>query len=373
MKIHKRQDCFTSFAMTGKILGGMATPRCLRGSHDRSKVNYETQENVQVRLQSFPIQNSTLSAEGLIPRILKRYDLPKPVSCDFFRKGICDTYKVKTAQTDCFLKIYMYGRRTRLDVTEEVRLLNYLSRNHVAVAKPIARKNQNFVNQLRTSEGVRYAVLFEAAEGVEEGNDENRIKAYGEMVARFHQCSDRMRGAYRRKHLNMNLLVDNNLAAISPLMAHRPADFAIIKNIGDQGKRRISNLLTTSKPEYGICHGDLHGGDVLYEEDNLPVLFDFDSSGCGWRALDIGVFLTSSQWMDISSKAEERRQERLTTFLRGYSSQRKLIENELSAIQCAPPIHHIFLMGHVLRYTIMYEGVHWANNQFIDWHMNWFR
>jgi len=321
----------------------------------------------------FPIQNSTLSAEALVPWISKKYDLPEPVSCQFFRKGICDTYIIKTAQTDHFLKIYRHGRRTRLDITEEVRLLNYLSKNHVSVARPIARKDGSYVNQLLAPEGVRYAVLFEAGEGVEEDNDENRVKAFGEMVGRFHQCSDRMPGSYRRRHLDMKHLVDNNLAAISSLMVHRPTDFRFIENIGVKCKRRISSLLTTSKPEYGVCHGDLHGGDVRYREDNTPVLFDFESSGCGWRALDIGVFLATSNWMDISSQAEDSRQDRLATFLRGYSSHRELSENELSAIQLAPPIHHIFLMGHVLRYTTIHEGEHWANNQFIDWHMNWFR
>lgn len=326
-----------------------------------------------MNVEMFPIQNSTLSAEAVTARILEKYDLPEPATCRFFRKGICDTYIVKTDGADRFLKIYMHGRRTRLDVTEEVRLLNYLGKCGVSVARPIARKDGCFANQLMAPEGVRYAVLFEAAEGVEEDNEENRIKAYGEMVARLHQCTDRMRGPYRRKHLDMKHLVDNNLAAIAFLMAHRPADFKLIENVGDQCERRILDLLPTRIPEYGICHGDLHGGDVRYREDNTPVLFDFDSSGCGWRALDIGVFLASSEWMNISGEAEDRRQDRLATFLRGYSSHRKLSANELSAIQIAPPIRHIFLMGHVLHHTVGYEGEHWANDQFIDWHMNWFR
>lgn len=321
----------------------------------------------------FPVQDSTLSAEALAQRVLKKYSLSKHIDCRFFRKGICDTYKVEADKDTYFLKVYRADRRTRMDVMEEVRLLNYIADHGVSVARPVMRQDGLYVNRLAALEGTRYSVLFEAAEGVEEDDEENRIKAYGEMVARFHQCSDRMRGPYRRKHLDMKHLVENSLAAIAPLMVHRPADFKLIENIGDQCKRRISSLLTTSKPEYGICHGDLHGGDVHYGEDNTPVLFDFDSSGCGWRALDIGVFLATSQWMDISGEAEDRRQGRLATFLRGYSSHRKLSENELSAIQLAPPIHHIFLMGHVLRYTAIYEGEHWANNQFIDWHMNWFR
>jgi len=322
----------------------------------------------------FPIQNSTLSAEALVPWISKRYDLPEPVSCRFFRKGICDTYTVKAAQTDYFLKIYRHGRRTRLDITEEVRLINYLSKNNVSVAKPVARKDKSYVNQLSAPEGVRYAVLFEAAKGVKEDNDENLVEAFGEMVGRFHQCSDRMSGSYRRKHLDMKHLVDDNLAAISSLMVYRPADFRVIENIGDQCKKRITSLLTTSKPEYGVCHGDLHGGDVRYREDNTPILFDFESSGCGWRALDIGVFLTTAaDWMDISRQAEDSRHSRLAAFLRGYSSHRELSKNELAAIGLTPPIHHIFLMGHVLRYTTGWEGEYWANDEFIDWHMNWFR
>jgi len=326
-----------------------------------------------MKVESLPIQNSTVSSEALIPWILKKYDLSQPVSCQLFRKGICDTYLIKTSQTDFFLKIYMHGRRTRLDVTEEVRLLNYLGKNNVSVARPIMQKDGSYVSQLKTPEGVRYAVLFEAAEGVKEDNDEGRIKALGDMVGRFHQCSDKMRGAYRRKHLDMKYLVDDNLTAISSLMVHRTADFKIIENIGNCCKEQISHLLTKSKPEYGICHGDLHGGDVRYKADNTPVIFDFDSSGCGWRALDIGVFLTTPDWMDTSDEAEKLRQTQLSTFLQGYSNHRQLNENELAAVQLTPPIHHIFLMGIVLRYFTVYEGNYWANDEFIDWHMNWFR
>lgn len=323
--------------------------------------------------QPFPTQNSTLSADALVGRLVETYALPGPVTCRFFRKGICDTYAVKTAEGDYFLKIYMHGRRTELDVTEEVRLLNHLSGHGVSVARPTAQRDGLYVSGLRAAEGRRYAVLFEAAKGVGEDDQTERIQAFGEMVARFHQCSDMMQGPYRRKHLDMKHLVDDNLAVIAPFMGHRPVDFKLIESVGDQCRNRVLDLLSSSKPEYGICHGDLHGGDVLYGDDNRPVLFDFDSSGCGWRALDIGVFLATSAWMDTSREAEDRRQGRLETFLRGYLRCRGLRENELSAIQVAPPIHHIFLMGHVLRYTAVYEGEHWADDDFIDWHMDWFR
>ena len=193
------------------------------------------------------------------------------------------------------------------------------------------------------------------------------------MVARMHQCADNMPEPYHREHLDMKHLLDDNLAAIAPLMAHRNEDFALIKDIAEHCRNRITQLLPKSKPEYGVCHGDLHGGDVRYDENNVPVLFDFDSSGCGWRALDVGIFLASDDWMDVSSEAESKRQSRLSALLEGYSTIRKLSDAELEVIQLTPPVRHIYLMGFVLRYTTTYEGEHWANDNFIDWHINWFK
>lgn len=322
----------------------------------------------------FPVQDSTLSADALTERVLRRYRLSGQVVCRFFRKGICDTYRVEAGDREYYLKVYKAVRRTRLDVAEEVRLLNYLARNSISIARPVVRQDGRYVSRLAAPEGTRYAVLFEAARGdADDGGNPRRIKALGEMVGRMHRCADQMRGLYRRSHLDMRHLVDDNLLVIAPLLAHRSVDFNLIRRIADVCKVRISQLLSTSKPEYGICHGDLHGGDVCYDQNNKPLIFDFDSSGCGWRALDIGVFLASDDWMDMTPEAEDRRQHRLAVFLDGYSSIRKLTASELSVVQLGPPIRHIFLMGHVLRYTTVYEGEHWANDHFIDWHMTWFK
>ena len=94
----------------------------------------------------FPVQDSTLSAEALAERVLKRYDLSGRAVCRFFRKGICDTYRVATSDQEYYLKVYKYGRRTRMDVTEEVRLLNHLAASGVSVAKPVARQDGRHVS-----------------------------------------------------------------------------------------------------------------------------------------------------------------------------------------------------------------------------------
>jgi len=327
-----------------------------------------------MKQEYFPVQNSTLSEKALVPWLRKRYLFPRSISCEFYRKGagICDTYFIKTAEKDYYLKIFMHGRRTNLDASEEVRLLKYLDKNGVCVAMPVIKKDGSFVSQLKAPEGTRYAVLYHGVEGAEEDNNENRIKSFGDMVARFHQCSDKMPGSYRRKHLDMKYLIDDNLTLISTLMNHRIEEYKIIEKIGEYCKEKVQKLLPTSKPEYGICHGDLFGGDVRYKEDNTPIIFDFDSSGCGWRALDIGVVLNTPDWMNTSDEAEHLRQTRLSLFLEGYSKNRKLTDNELSVIQLGPPVHHIFLFGLFLRYYGIHQGSHFADDGYIDWYMPWF-
>jgi len=186
-------------------------------------------------------------------------------------------------------------------------------------------------------------------------------------------CADKRRAPYRRAHLDVERLLHENLRAIEALMAHRPDDLALIRGIADACEECVTRLLPRTPPEYGVCHGDLHGGDVRFPKGHTPVLFDFDSSGCGWRALDIGVFLASHDWMDCTPAAEANRQQRLAAFLEGYSTTRTVSDSELAVVRLGPPVRHIFLMGHVLLYTSRHEGFHWANDDFIGWHMKWFR
>ncbi len=301
------------------------------------------------------------------------YALPGTLHCRFFRKGICDTYRVFAGEHQFYLKVYKYGRRNRTAVAEEVLLLNHLAADGVAVARPVLRRDGQYVNHLDAPEGARYAVLFEAAPGVLGHNDdETKISAFGQMVGQMHKSLDAFLLPYRRTPLDMNHLIKENMQVITPFMAHRPDDLGLVASIAEQCQS-LTLLKVKEKPEYGVCHGDLHGGDVCYDAHGLPTLFDFDSSGCGWRALDIGVFLASADWMETSAPAEERRQRQLAAFLDGYGRIRPLRTEELEAVQQTPAIRHIFLMGFVLRYTAMQQGDHWANEQFIDWHMSWFR
>ena len=283
-----------------------------------------------------------------------------------------DTYRIEAGDRLLFLKVSMTSRRSRSDIDEEVRLLVHLARGGVGVSVPIASVDGQYVLALTAPEGERYAVLFEGARGTEGTTDLHR-RELGRMIARIHQVADSLEPPYERDFLELEHLLDDNLDPIEALMAHRPEDYDIIARIAKHVKEVVTAVLPRRNPEHGVCHGDLHGGDALYSPDGVPMLFDFDSSGTGWRALDIAVFEGSSDWMDTSDETEVRRQREVAQFLDGYTSVRELSGGESEVLKLGSAVRHISLMGLVLRYWSLRDGWHWADDGFIDWHMKWFR
>jgi Ser/Thr protein kinase RdoA (MazF antagonist) len=318
------------------------------------------------------VQNSTLAAESLSDLLHHAYPFSAAPRCLFWRKGMGDTYRIEADGRLFFLKVFTALRRSRKDVEEEVRLLLHLAQDGIKVSVPVGSIKGPYVLPLAAPEGERCAVLYKAATGVE-GTTETHRRALGKMVARMHQSADKLQPPYARDDFELEHLLDDNLAIINRLMENRRQDYELIDRIAAHARERITSLLPRRHPEHGVCHGDLHGGDVLYSGDGEPELFDFESSGCGWRALDIAVFRGSSDWMDTSPEAQAREQREVAQFLDGYTSIRELSKAELEVLKLDSAVHHIFLMGIVLRYWTVRDGWYWANDSFIDWHMKWFR
>jgi Ser/Thr protein kinase RdoA (MazF antagonist) len=212
---------------------------------------------------------------------------------------MADTYRVSTAGEVFFFKVHMVTRRSRKDVQEEVRLLLHLLADGVGVCEPIMSVKGQYVLSIDAPEGERYAVLYRAAEGVE-GTTYLHRRALGRMVALMHQSADRLYPPYERDDFELEHILGDNLESIGRLMINRTEDFELVSRIATHARELVIWSLIPQPPEHGPCHGDLHGGDVLYSPDGEPVIFDFESSGTGWRALDIAVFGGSTDWMDTS-------------------------------------------------------------------------
>jgi Ser/Thr protein kinase RdoA (MazF antagonist) len=322
----------------------------------------------------FPVRHSILDQDALAAWLRASYRLREPVRCQFLRRSMSDTYRVESPGGSYILKIYMHGRHLRPAIAAEIDFLNDLIEHDVSVAAPIANADGVHVNDMNAPEGTRYAVLFDAVTG-EEPQEVNlaHSRAFGQLAGRLHACADGLGKAYDRWQLDERYLIEGPLNQIRPYLRHRPADLQYLCALGEVWITELRGRLPKQSPEYGLCHGDLHTGNARFDRDGRLTLYDFDSCGYGWRAIDIGVYHVSYDWMDLSEETCREKARFWEAFVQGYSTERPLSSDELVVAQLCLPIRHLELMGITIRYWASHAGIHWITDAYFDQHLAWFR
>jgi Ser/Thr protein kinase RdoA (MazF antagonist) len=325
-------------------------------------------------LDHFPVQHSILSENALAEWARTRYALKEPVHCRFLRGSMSDVYRLDSFDAAYILKVYLHNRHSMSAIESEVDFLNDLRDNDIPVAGAVANNDAVYVNEIEAPEGKRYIVLFEAIEGDEpqELNLEHS-RCFGRLAGSIHHYSDNSAKKYDRWHLDEKYLIEEPLTHISPFLEHRRQDWEYLRALGNELAVELQRLVTKEKPEYGICHGDLHTGNARFAKDGRLTLFDFDSFGYGWRAIDIGVYHVSYDWLDLSEKTRREKERFWEAFVDGYNMERPLRRNELAAAQLCLPLRHLELMGLTIQYWSIQLGTSWIDDQYFDRHLTWFR
>jgi Ser/Thr protein kinase RdoA (MazF antagonist) len=281
---------------------------------------------------------------------------------------------VETRDAAYILKVYLHNRHSRCDIEEEIGFLNDLFDYDIPVAVPVANNDAAYLNEIDAPEGTRYAVLFDAIAGDEpqEVNLEHS-RSFGQLAGRMHNCADRLAKRYVRWHLDEKYLVEEPLNHIRPYLQNRKRDWDYLRALGSDLVIELHRLVSKESPEYGLCHGDLHTGNALFDKDGHLTLFDFDNFGYGWRAIDIGVYHVSYDWLGLSEEIRREKDRFWGAFVEGYSTERTLSRNELAAAQLCLPIRHLELMGLTIQYWSPQIGISWINDDYFDRHLSWFR
>jgi Ser/Thr protein kinase RdoA (MazF antagonist) len=328
-------------------------------------------------VRSFPVRHSVLDEDALANEILARYPLREPIRCRFFRQSMSDVYWIDTHGRSYVLKVYLHNRHSRQDIAAEISFVNDLLGCGVPVAAPLQNNDAEWLNEFNAPEGARYAVLFEAVTGAEpQETNLAHSRSFGQLAGRLHNCADRLSSEgkrYGRRHLDEKYLIEEPLRAIGQHFQYRPADLAYLSSLGSDLSGELRRLVSRDSPEYGLCHGDLHTGNARFDGRGQLTLFDMDSFGYGWRAIDIGVFHVSYDWQDLSQETRDKKDRFWAAFVDGYNRERRLRHNELVVAQLCLPIRHLELMGLTIRYWSPQIGTGWINDAYLDAHLDWFR
>jgi Ser/Thr protein kinase RdoA (MazF antagonist) len=322
----------------------------------------------------FPVRHSILDPDALAAWLGASYRLEEPVRCRFLRRSMSDTYRAESPGGSYILKVYMHGRHPRPAIEAEIDFMRDLIEHDVSVAAPIANADRAYVNDMNAPEGTRYAVLFDAVTG--EAPQETNLahsRAFGRLAGRLHACADRLDKAYDRWQLDERYLIEGPLDQIRPHLQHRPADLQYLYALGEDWIAELHRRLPKTGPEYGMCHGDLHTGNARFDREGRLTLYDFDSCGYGWRAIDIGVYHVTYDWLDLSEETRRTKARFWEAFLEGYATERFLSSDELAIAQLCLPIRHLELMGLTMQYWASHAGIRWITDDYFDQHMAWFR
>ena len=214
----------------------------------------------------------------------------------------------------------------------ELDLLEHLHKEGVPVAHALSMTSGELLGWTSTELGKRAFALFSYAAGEEVTDDESmtleRSFQFGKTTAKLHLAANSFKSNHKRYYLDLKYLVDEPLKLIAQQEDESSKVFT------QQQHERIHEMLATlqpvedlvatvkaletSKDEFGIIHGDLHPGNIRFQDDQVT-FFDFDHCAYGWRAYDLAP----------SSSLPEAKYEK---FIEGYESIRPLSERERESL-----------------------------------------
>ena len=289
---------------------------------------------------------STLSSADLMANVIPEYDIDTPLECLFWERGANDTYQVRCADAHYFLRVYRHGAFPREANEFEAEALSYLHQQGFPVAYPIARKSGGYLTEIIAPEGPRFVLLTSLAEGSAPEYDSPEIcRLVGQSVAQMHLASNGFTTSHERNHLDVQCLLESSMVHIRNHMAHRPDALSTIEKIALDVRTAVQAVPEESL-DIGICHGDLHGGN-LHVHDGLVTHFDFEECAYGYRVYDLATF----KW-GVCLGSDERRAKRWPVFMEGYESIRPLSASELSLVDSFVIIRELAETAYGIRHIL---------------------
>lgn len=300
---------------------------------------------------------SLLSSHSTEQLILLHYELPTPVSCKFYVLGLHDNYLVVAGNAKYILRIYRNDWRSLEEINFELDFLDFVGNKTALVATPLATRTGELVFLIDSPEGTRAAALFHYADGHAPGVEVSieHGTLLGNAVANIHHIADEFRTPYTRKVLELPYLMDESIVAIAPFLEQDALSYI------EALKPKIRHALGTldkDRGQYGICIGDVNPTNFHVDEHKKITLFDFDQCGYGYRAFEIGKFISSIHSSKLKREIAE-------SFIVAYQQVRPLGRAEIAAIPYFEMVSVIWVMA-INAYNADRIGHKWLEKPFWD-------
>lgn len=293
-----------------------------------------------IQMSHFAVSNSTLASGQLCTFLKKQFDLPENSTCKLLKAGINHTYLVDGIHDKFIYRVYSYQWRTEIEILEEIRLLETLKHNHIAVSYALKDAKGNYIQTLEAPEGQRYGVMFSFAYGEKFHNFPKELhEQAGKIMAQMHAVTHRM--TLERVNYTTETLLDDPLKFIGQFLPGDTDEMRyllstkeiLVKNIEQADKQGLRN---------GIIHTDIWFDNLNVFQNKEITIFDFDFCGNGWLVQDVAYYILQIR---STERADEEYEEKKTWFLKGYESISPLTTTEKELIPTLALSCYYFYLG----------------------------
>ncbi len=211
--------------------------------------------------------------------ILKNYNLGKLISLEEISQGSVQTnYKLICDKSCAILRIY--ENREYNSISYEVDILKKINTNGFNCPLPFSQISGDIIGSVMN----KNYVLFEFIEGEHIENPSMYHKTQLiETVAKFNIAAKDVRSEYEKYRMNYN-------PKFCEEYARKAARDIGTKNAEDKLSwylLQLSNLQLPDEMTKAICHGDFHFTNILYKNNEIMGLIDFDDANYTYACFDL--------------------------------------------------------------------------------------
>ena len=252
--------------------------------------------------------------ERYLQEILPEYDGIENYSLEFLREGGAHTYIV-SGRSKYLLKVI--GSAFSDTAKQSVSIMRYLEENGFPVPEIILTKGGKSILEMDADGENKLIVLMEFIDG-DEPELEKCASEVGDLVGRFHQL---MEGYPAEPVLHgKEFFIDRYLDFLHKKNYPRITEY---EELGDRLWEKVKDLPT------GICHGDLHRGNLLQDHDGKIYLVDFDTACRAPYMFDVMVMCDMTDYFNLKQEDIELTGEVYRKFISGYTDHHKLSHEEI--------------------------------------------
>jgi len=217
------------------------------------------------------------NVKQITEHLLRAYDLENPV-CKDLGTPTNDVVQVN-ARNSCFA-LKLYTVTTLAEIQWEIDLILHLLRHGAPVVRPV-RGRAGYLNTFTINGGERVGVLFEWAAGEKPEDSRDAYNLIGKAAAQIHQAADSFASSLPHTKYDANYLIDEQLERMRPLLT-QSGQLQRMTGLVE----RLRSILDNPALDYGVCHMDLKPDNIHIDDNKQLTVFDFNSSGESWRAIE---------------------------------------------------------------------------------------